>query len=64
MWLDNIKELKKYADTVVSYGPGQLNSIKEFILSAIAKDKSTSIFTDEGTPSTICLNCLSILFIC
>ena len=28
---DNVKELKKYADTVVSYGPGQLNSIKEFV---------------------------------
>ncbi len=34
---DNVKELKKYADVVVSYGPGQLNSIKEFIEAQGAK---------------------------
>ena len=34
---DNYKELKKYATKIVSYGPGQLNSIKDFILDAGAK---------------------------
>lgn len=34
---DNYKELKKYCDTVVSYGCGQLNSIKKFLQDNKAK---------------------------
>ncbi len=29
---DNFKELKKYCDKVVSYGPGQVDSIKKFLI--------------------------------
>ncbi len=29
---DNVKELKKYADKVVSFGPGQVDSIKKFLI--------------------------------
>ena len=28
---DNVKELKKYCTKVVSYGPGQVDSIKAFL---------------------------------
>jgi len=29
---DNIKELRKYCSTVVSYGPGQIDSIRKFLI--------------------------------
>ena len=39
---DNYKDLKKYCSKVVSYGPGQIDSIKKFLI-----DESRNILLEN-----------------